>query len=250
VTYTTGTLLGGKLHYRQTAHGHRSGLEPILLAASIPAQYGDRVIEAGTGAGAGLLCLGYRVPGIEGIGIERDPILAALAADNFRVNAMPYLATIAADIGAMPLSGAFDHAFANPPWRSMLDTPSPDHARQAAHRAPAGLLAEWIVALGKVLKPRGTLTFILPAASVVDCVWAMNGAHFGSCRVVPLWPRAGRAAKLVIVQSKKHSRGPVGLMPGLILHDSSGFAPAVHTLLCDGVAFPSYAIRSSAKPSN
>ncbi len=243
--YTSGTLLGGKLHYRQTAHGHRSGLEPVLLAASIPAHHGERVIEAGTGAGAGLLCLGQRVAGIEGIGIERDPVLAALAADNFRANAMPDLMAIAADIDATPLRGQFDHGFANPPWRSMVDTPSPDHGRRTAHRAPAGLLVAWVVSLGALLKPRGTLTFILPAALVANCISAMSDAHFGSCRIVPLWPRAGRAAKLVIVQSKKHARGPIGLLPGLILHDSSGFTPAAQALLRDGAAFPSHAIGSS-----
>ncbi|MBW4034769.1 MAG: SAM-dependent methyltransferase [Proteobacteria bacterium] len=236
--YTAGTLLGGKLHYRQTARGHRSGLEPVLLAAMIPARAGQHVIEAGTGAGAGLLCLGHRVGGLEGIGIERDPGLAALATDNFRVNAMAELRAVAADVTCLPIGRPFDHAFANPPWRSLLDTPSPDAGRRTAHRAAGGLLADWAAALGAVVRFHGTLTFILPAGSIDACLLAMNGAGFGACRIVPLWPRLGRAAKLVIIQSKKQARGPVTLQPGLVLHDDSGFTPGAEAILRDGAGFP------------
>ncbi|MCW8307431.1 SAM-dependent methyltransferase [Acidiphilium sp. PA] len=234
MTYTAGTLLGGKLQYRQTARGHRSGLEPVLLAAMIPARAGQRVIEAGTGAGAGLLCLGYRVSGLEGIGIERDPGLAALAADNFRINAMTALHAVAADVIRLPISQPFDHAFANPPWRSLLDTPSPDAGRRTAHRAGGGLLADWAAALGTVVRFHGTLTFILPAGSIDQCLVAMTRAGFGACRIVPFWPRRGRAAKLVIIQSKKQARGPVTLQPGLILHDDNGFTPGAEAILRDG----------------
>jgi tRNA1(Val) A37 N6-methylase TrmN6 len=46
---TAGTLLGGRVSYRQFAAGHRSGFEPVFLAAAVPAQAGERVLEAGTG---------------------------------------------------------------------------------------------------------------------------------------------------------------------------------------------------------
>jgi tRNA1Val (adenine37-N6)-methyltransferase len=238
MSYTAGTLLGGKLLYRQTTHGHRSGLEPVLLAASIPARAGERVIEAGTGAGAGLLCLGYRVAQLEGVGIERDPTLAALAADNFMANAMPRFFSVAADVACLPLQGRFDHGFANPPWHSPLDTPSPDLRRRTAHRASAGLLASWAHAIGALLKPRGTMTFIIPAASIDTCIAAMTSAGFGACAIMPLWPRASRAAKIVIIQSKKHARGAASLLPGLVLHNERGLTPEAEALLREGSAFP------------
>jgi tRNA1(Val) A37 N6-methylase TrmN6 len=73
---TTGGLLNGRVTYRQFAAGHRSGFEPVLLAASVPAKTGQCVLEAGTGAGAALLCLSARVPGITGYGLERDAATA------------------------------------------------------------------------------------------------------------------------------------------------------------------------------
>ncbi|WBO57919.1 hypothetical protein GT370_11530 [Acidocella sp. MX-AZ03] len=48
---SAGTLLGGRLAYRQLRAGHRSGFEPVLMAAFCPARPGVRVLELGTGAG-------------------------------------------------------------------------------------------------------------------------------------------------------------------------------------------------------
>src|SRR5712671_2631554 len=83
---TEGHLLGGRLVYRQPVSGFRSGIEPILLAASIPARAGEHVLEAGTGAGAALLCLTARVPGVHATGVEMDMTMAELAAANAKAN--------------------------------------------------------------------------------------------------------------------------------------------------------------------
>ncbi len=112
---TAGTLLGGRVRYAQPARGFRSGIEPVLLAASVPARPGEIVLEGGSGAGAALLCLAMRVPGLRGVGIERDPALAALAQANAGANAVPGVEVVAGDVLALPVRGPFDHAFANPP---------------------------------------------------------------------------------------------------------------------------------------
>ena len=61
---TDGHLLGGRVSYAQPREGFRSGIEPVLLAAAIPARPGEHVLEGGSGAGAALLCLAARVPGL------------------------------------------------------------------------------------------------------------------------------------------------------------------------------------------
>ncbi|HEX7390208.1 MAG TPA: SAM-dependent methyltransferase [Acidiphilium sp.] len=231
---TEGALLDGRLRYRQRATGHRTGIEPVLLAAAVPARPGERVIEAGTGAGAGLLCLGFRVPGIAGIGIERDSTLARLATTNFVANGFTEISALAADIAHLPLGGGFDHAFANPPWHDPAGTASPDPGRQLAHRAPAGLLTTWIGALTTVLYPRGSITLILPAASLSDACASLRDARCGASRILPLWPRAGRAAKLVIIQARKGARGPDALLPGLTLHGEGGYTCDAEAILRNG----------------
>ena len=83
---TGGYLLGGRVRYAQPRQGFRSGIEPVLLAAAVPARAGERVLEGGTGAGAALLCLAARVPGVHGVGIERDGTLVSLARRNASAN--------------------------------------------------------------------------------------------------------------------------------------------------------------------
>ena len=48
-------LLGGRVRLRQPARGYRAGMDAALLAAACDALPGDRVIEAGCGAGAVLM---------------------------------------------------------------------------------------------------------------------------------------------------------------------------------------------------
>ena len=140
---TDGHLLDGRVRYAQPRRGFRSGIEPVLLAAAIPARPGSRVLEGGSGAGAALLCLAARVPGVHGLGIEQDPALVALARQNAAANGWPDLRFMAADIASLPALDAFDHACANPPYHSDAGTPSPDASapgRQArSGRAAGGL---------------------------------------------------------------------------------------------------------------
>lgn len=242
---TDGHLLDGRVRYAQPAAGFRSGIEPVLLAASIAARPGQRVLEGGTGAGAALLCLFARVPGLSGVGIEVDPDQAALARANATANG--FLSGAPAGAGGMTVlaghletvvpDGPFDHAFANPPYHPASGTPPPDQARARAKMADADLLVSWSRALAQALRPRGTLTLILPVARLSDCMGAMATASCPAETVFPLWPKAGVAAKLAIVRGIKGGRGPLRLLPGLILHAASGrFTPETDAVLRGGAA--------------
>lgn len=235
---TEGRLLGGRVRYAQPAKGFRSGIEPVLLAASIPARPGERVLEAGTGAGAALLCLGARVPGVTGVGVEIDRALAALAAENFRANEQTGFEVRAEPLAELPPDcGMFDHAFCNPPYHPERGTPSLDSRKQQAKRGGVGLIEEWVLALGQRLRPRGTLTVILPAARLTEAVASMLVAHCGAIAILPLWPAAGRAAKLVLVQATRDRSGPDRVLPGLVLHEPDGrFTDAAEAILRGGAA--------------
>jgi tRNA1(Val) A37 N6-methylase TrmN6 len=241
VETTDGTLLGGRVSYAQPAHGFRSGIEPVLLAAAIPARPGQTVLEAGTGAGAAVLCLAARVPGLTGLGVERDPALAALAARNVRTNGMAGLHIVTADVAALPLRAVLDHALANPPYHAAGGTPSPDDGRRAAKQADAALFARWIEALAAVLRHRGTLTLIVPAAAVPACLAALTACDCPPERLLPLWPMAGRPAKLAVLRGTKSGRGAFRVLPGLVLHDAGG----AFTAEADAVLRSGSALRSS-----
>jgi tRNA1Val (adenine37-N6)-methyltransferase len=229
---TTGHLLNGRVRYSQAKDGFRSGIEPVLLAASVPARAGERVLEAGTGAGAALLCLAARVPGMQGVGIERDASLVALAEQNAAANGWPALRFITADMASLPALGAFDHACANPPYHAAEGTASPDAARRAAKRSSAELLSVWTTALARQLRPRGTLSFILPAASLPLAVQVLTDSGCQPAAMLPLWPKPGRPAKLLLLRGVKGGRMPFRVAPGLVLHTDDGrFTPEADAVL-------------------
>jgi len=219
---TEGHLLGGRVRYAQPRSGFRSGIEPVLLAAAIPARPGERVLEAGTGAGAALLCLTARVAGISGLGVERDPDLVAVATRNAAENAWPGLTFLAADITEALDIGQFDHAFANPPYHPAQGTPSPDAARDAARRARPDLFARWARAMGRRLPSHGTLTWIVTVVALPDCIAALTDAGCPPSALLPLWPRAGQNAKLALLRGVKGGRGGFRVLPGIVLHAESG----------------------------
>ena len=236
---THGHLLGGSVQYAQPRHGFRSGIEPVLLAASVPAKAGDRVLEGGSGAGAALLCVAARVAGVDGVGVERDAPLTELATQNAAANNWPTLCFITADVTALPDLGAFDHAIANPPYHAAGGTPSPDAARHGAKHAPDGLLAAWAGSLARILRPRGSLTCILPAASLPEALAAFAGAACQPSVMLPLWPRAGEPAKLLLLRGVKGGRMPFQVLAGLVLHAADGgFTPEAEAILRGGGALP------------
>ena len=236
---TDGTLLGGRVRYSQPADGYRTGIEPVLLAASVPARPGQRILEGGVGAGAGLLCLACRVPGVLGVGIEIDPAMAALARTNIEANGRSELTVETADLGAWQASQTFDHAFSNPPWHEVTSTPSPLARRRLATHEGGLTLEAWISALQRPLAPGGTLTLLVPAGHVGRALAGLHGSGFGRVVLVPLWPKAGRDAKLLLVQGCKGRRDPDRITAGLMLHDDDGrFSPGAQALLQDAAGLP------------
>ncbi len=236
---TDGHLLGGRVLYRQPAEGFRSGIEPVLLAAAVPVRTGAHVLEAGTGAGAGLLCLSHRVSGIQATGVELDPAMAAIAAENARRNGFAGIDIVIGDIASVALPRAFDHAIANPPYHPADGSASPDAGRELAKRGSAELIETWIERLSGALHRRGTLTLIVPAWLIPACLTAMAASRCPCSAVFPLWPKPGRPAKLVLLRGIKDGLSPTRMLPGLVLHQPDGtFTEAAQAILASAAALP------------
>jgi tRNA1(Val) A37 N6-methylase TrmN6 len=230
-------LLGGQVAYMQPRDGFRAAIDPVLLAAAVPARAGERVLEGGTGAGAALLCLAARVPGIFGFGVDRDPGLLRLAQANAAANVRSGLLFAAGDLAASPIGGEFDHAFANPPYHAADGTPSPSPAREAAKRSSPDQLFVWVAALSRPLRLRGTLTLILPPRLLEAALSAMQTCKIPAECVFPIWPKQGVPASLLLVQGRRHGRSPLVLAPGLVLHTETGaFRPEAERVLRAGSA--------------
>ncbi len=213
-------FLGGSVLVRQMLTGFRAGLDAVMLAAAVPAQTGDDVLELGAGAGAASLCLAWRVPGVRIKGMEIDPGLAQLAHANAQENGLSgRVGFVAADVFALPLCyrRPFDHVFCNPPYHDEAETP-PDPARARALH-DQGKLHSWLTAGMKRTVSGGTFTAILRADRLGEALAALPDR---GVLIFPLWPRAGVAAKRVILQARQGLRAPVQELPGLVLHEADG----------------------------
>ena len=241
IPLTEGSLLNGAIRYTQPAAGYRTGIEPVFLAAAVPAQPGERVLEAGTGAGAGLLCLAHRVPGVTGLGIEVEPLMAEIAAGNVAANGGQDIHVVAGDVCALSaVTEPVHHAMANPPWHDAAGSLPAGALKQRAKMASSGLASAWIASMGKLLRERGTLTLILPPRAVPESLGALAAAGCGSAVLFPLWPRVGRETRIVLLQAIKGGRAEFRLLPGLVLHDdrpaSGGYTDAAEAILRRGEA--------------
>ena len=79
---TRNAFLGGRVHLWQPVRGYRAGIDPVCLAAAVPARATQCVLDLGCGAGAATLCLGARVAGLDLTGVEMQPAYADLARRN------------------------------------------------------------------------------------------------------------------------------------------------------------------------
>lgn len=234
---TTDLLLGGRVRLTQPAQGYRAAIDPVLLAACVPARPGQAVLEGGLGAGAAALCLLARVPGARVTGVEIDPAMAGLAAANAAAN-QAALEVVTADLLGFR-QGRFDHAMANPPFQEAgSGSESPLAARRRADREAApGALSAWVAALSRRLAARGTLTLVLPAARLSEATAAMREAGLGAVTLLPVWPRADQPAKRMLLRGVKTSRGPDRVLPGLVLHQPDGaYTETALAVLRDGAA--------------
>ncbi len=240
---TEDTLLGGRVRIRQPTDGYRVATDPVLLAASVPAGPGERVLEIGAGTGAAALCLARRIEGCVVTGLERGPDLAALCRHNIEANGLGRTVdVIVGDLRAPPARlgpSSFDHAMANPPWNSGGSGPPPRNRQRArAHVEQGADLMHWVRFAATMLRRGGTLTTILTAERLDEHLAAYTASGIGETVVVPLWSKNdGRPAHRVILRGRKDIRAPVSLLPGFVLHVSDGgYSPEIERILRNGAA--------------
>ncbi len=214
------SFLGGDLKLWQPRQGYRAGVDPVLLAATVPAKSGQSVLDLGCGAGAAALCLGTRVAGLKLAGIEQHPGYAALAIKNGQKAGQAF-DVYCADLDAVPQAlkeRNFEHVIANPPYYDrMSGTASTDASREVA--LGEGLpLDTWVKVAAKRLKPWGYLHMIIKADRLADALASMAN-RLGSLEILPLAPRQGRAAELVILRARKEGRAKLLMHAPVILHD-------------------------------
>lgn len=239
-------FLGGAVRLWQPKDGYRAGVDPVLLAASIPAKTGETVLELGCGGGAALACLATRVPGITCTGVEMQPAYAALAQRNLEDNGLA--GTVhCADLSSLPpdvKAQRFDHVIANPPYFEDFRAVAARSRERAVSRSGALPLEKWVSVASKRLKPGGIATFIQRADRLPELMSAFF-ASLGALELWPIHPRSTRPARLVLLRGRKERRAAFVSHPPLVLHrgenhekDADSYTDTVSKVLRSAHALP------------
>lgn len=243
-------FLGGLIEVEQPKSGfHRSGLDAILLAATLPRDAQGTLTDLGAGVGVAGLAALARCPGLSLTLVDNDPTALALAARNAerscaRPAGRPAIRIVDADAtlkgrarraaGLEPQSA--DFVITNPPYNHAgRSRPSPRPGRARAHAVDDSSLRAWIDTAIWLVRPKGTLTLIVRTDRLPLVLGALTPA-LGEVSVLPVQARAGEAAKRVLVRGRLGSRAPFRLLPSLILHHAAGpgFTPQAAAILENG----------------
>lgn len=243
---TCDDFLGGKLRIWQPRVGYRAGVDPVILAASIPAKSGEAILELGCGVGVASLCIAARVPDVRLTGVEVQPDYAALAQRNASENKIAF-DVITADLRDLPADlrqKRFAHVIMNPPYfdRS-AGTSATDAGRDIAFGGDTPL-SDWITVGAKRVGPRGYLTVIQRMERLPEVLSALEG-RLGAVIVRPIAGRLARAPELFILQARQEGRAGFRMARTLVMHegeshagDRDSYTAEVSTALRNGAELP------------
>lgn len=233
-------ILGGRVTLLQPKTGFRAAIDPILLAASVPAMDADQVLDVGTGTGAAALALLARVPGVWVSGIDVQPDLIALAERSAGRNGMEDRSCFQVMDVSRPdtamRTALFDHVMSNPPFLDAASGQTPkDPARALATVESTADLQVWLQFMAARLREGGTLSVIHRADRGDEILAALQGG-FGNVRRLSLIPLDdGRPVKRCLIQATRGAEaGPVH-ESSLLLHNADGsFTAEADAVLRDG----------------
>lgn len=224
---TSGSFGGGRIRIRQPQRGYRFSIDAVLLAAQVRPGPSERIVDLGTGCGVVALLLAFERPQLRVWGVELQPELAALAAENVHENGWSdRVRILQADlqaIGPAELGGPVDRVVANPPYRRVHSgRVNPDGQRALARHEIAVTLPGLIAAARRLLKTGGRLHLIYAAGRTAELLGGMRADGIEPKRLRPIQSRVDEDAALVLVEGIKGARPGMTLARPLVVYAEEG----------------------------
>lgn len=223
--------------------GHRSGMDAVILAATVDAARQGRVADLGAGAGVVGMAVAHRCAQTHVDMFERDAELVALARQSLHLDQNAHLrgrlnmhqADVTLGETLLQASGQpagnWRHVLANPPFNDGSHRASPDQRRSQAHMAEPADIENWIRSAAKLAGKRGRLTLIVRPENLLAYGEAVQ-RFFGGLVIKPVHPFHDRPAGRVLLGGTLASRASAKLLAPLILHRPDGvFTDAAEEVL-------------------
>ena len=219
---TEDSFLDGKLSLFQPTKGFRAGLDSVLLAASVNAKPGEKVLEIGAGVGTVLFCLMNRISGLEATGIEimeEYHSLSLINAQKNKINANLILGDFFT-YGNLKKEN-FDQIFFNPPYYPVSNYKISDNKLlEIAHIEYPGILKKMLTFALKRCKPYGYITLIHRPSRISDILSIFKNVA-GDIKILPIVSSNSKNASRMIIRARKSAKGDTKLLNPFYLYKDS-----------------------------
>ncbi|PIT69438.1 tRNA1(Val) (adenine(37)-N6)-methyltransferase [Bartonella tribocorum] len=224
-------------------HGHRSGMDAMLLASLVPTNLKGKIVDLGAGAGAAGLAVASRCPQVHVTLVERSSFMVSYAQKTLMLKQNKQftgrICLLEADvtlkgnarITAGLIDNSFDFAIMNPPFNNSTDRKTPDKQKSEAHVMPEAMFDNWLRSAAAIVKPGGYLGLIARPQSLTDILHALKGRFGGIC-IIPIHARATTPAIRLLFYAKRGSRAALSILPGLVIHEGNNhiFSPRIDAI--------------------
>jgi tRNA1(Val) A37 N6-methylase TrmN6 len=220
---TNDSILGGRIKLLQPKIGYRVAIDPIVLAHFVNIKPGEKILDAGCGAGTVSLILKSKEKLAQVTAIDVDEEMCSICRQNSRLNFLEIevkniaIERINEDFSLQ--NRLFDHVVTNPPFFKQKSSRVSESKKLANFETIN--LADWIASCVKKLKNNGILSIIHQASRIDDILQALKNIA-GSVVIIPIFPKKNCAANRVVVQAKKSGKSEAKICFGIVAHNDDG----------------------------
>ncbi|MGN0919409.1 MAG: tRNA1(Val) (adenine(37)-N6)-methyltransferase [Alphaproteobacteria bacterium] len=215
--FTLDNFLGDKVLLKQSKDGLRATSDSVLLAALVPAQSGESVLDVGAGNGVIGCCLNARVPcRITAVEIQKN--LCALIGENSLKNNCP-MDLIQHNIlsSTDPLKGQlFHHIVTNPPFYKASKNTRKNAEQKKAYVQDFDL-EKWLNYCLKHLRAKGSFCMIHRPEMLAE-ILSILSKKLGNIEIFPVSSKEGESAKRILVRGFLNKKGSLTLHSPLVMH--------------------------------
>jgi tRNA1Val (adenine37-N6)-methyltransferase len=220
---TIDAILQGKLSIIQRRTGYRFSIDALLLAHFVAPRKYDRIVDLGAGSGVVALILAALHPAVTVYGVELQAGLAARARRSAELNGLSGRVTIQEGnvraITSLFSPRTFDLVVANPPYRlAASGRINPDAEKRLARHEIEARLDDFLTAAIHLLRAKGKVAFVYPAARLVDLVAGMRARRLEPKRVRLVHSHSGGEASLALIEGSKDGRKELKILPPLTIY--------------------------------
>lgn len=226
-TITIDSLLQGRLQVRQGRDGYRFSVDAVVLAHFAGPLSSEKILDLGTGCGIIPLILAHRFEKVCIHGVEIQPELARIAAENIRANGKEDRVRIHCrdmkQVTEELIFGPADVVICNPPFHQAVSGRLNPHRERAIARHEIKItLSEIVETAARMLSDGGRFLAVYPVGRMTDMLLEMRRRGLAPKILRMVHPKEIGPAKLFLVEGRKGGRPGLSAPPPLVLYRAAG----------------------------